>query len=330
MSLPKCFVTGGSGLLGSYLLRQLLAKGYAVRALYRKTKPALLSPEELDRVEWVEGDILDVVLLREQLQDIGHLYHCAGMVSFNPARRDTMRAINVDGTANLVNAALDAGIGKMVHVSSVSALGRKRDHATISEDVKWDEDANLSAYGKTKYEAELEVWRGISEGLKAVIVNPTIILGWGNWHQGSSAMFRNAFDEFPWYTDGSSGFVDARDVADIMISLMESNLEAERFILSAENKPYREVFAAMARGFHKKEAGRRASPWMGQLVWRIEKLKSMISGKDPLLTKETAETAQMHVYYNTEKIHKALPGIRFRPVDESIADFCAQYLVKKP
>jgi nucleoside-diphosphate-sugar epimerase len=322
------FVTGGAGLLGSYLLKALLARGKKVRALYRNQKPDILTPGETASVEWIQGDILDIIQLKEAMHQAGEVYHCAGIVSFHPARYESMRAINVDGTANVVNAALECGVRKMVHVSSVSALGRKRDHAIITEDVKWDDDANLSAYGKTKYLAELEVWRGISEGLEAVIVNPSIILGVGDWNRGSAAMFKNAWKEFPWYTDGSSGFVDAADVAEVMMRLMDSDVQAERFIVSGGNMGYRALFAAMARGFGKREATRKASPWMGQLVWRLERFKSLFSGQDPLLTRETAETAQMHVSYDCSKLLHALPGFSFHPLEESIAEYCRQYLVK--
>ena len=328
-STDTVFVTGGAGLLGSYLLKALLGRGKTVRALYRNQKPELLTAEESAGIEWINGDILDIVQLKDAMQQATEVYHCAGIVSFHPARYEAMRAINVDGTANVVNAALECGIRKMLHVSSVSALGRKRNHATITENVKWDDEANLSAYGKTKYLAELEVWRGISEGLEAVIVNPSIIFGVGDWNRGSAAMFKNAWNEFPWYTDGSSGFVDAADVAEVMIRLMDSDIQSERFIVSGGNMGYREVFAAMARGFGKREATRRASPWMGQIVWRLERFKSMFSGQDPLLTRETAETAQMHVSYDCSKLLNALPGFSFRALEETIAEYCRQYLVKK-
>jgi nucleoside-diphosphate-sugar epimerase len=250
------------------------------------------------------------------------------MVSFNPARVNEMMKINVEGTANVVNIALESGVQKLVHVSSVSALGRKRNHVTVNETVKWDEEANLSAYGNSKYQGEMEVWRGISEGLDAVIVNPTIILGFSDWHKGSSAMFKNAFREFPWYTDGTSGFVDAMDVAKIMIQLMESEISAERFILSAENRSYKDVFSNMALAFGKKPPHRKANPFLSGLVWRMEKIKNIFSSSDPLLTRETAETAQTHVAFDNSKILNSLPGFRFRSIDESIAQYCREYLVK--
>ena len=328
MGKEKILVTGGTGLLGSYLLRALLLENREVRALYRNQYPLLLSQEEINRINWVSGDVLDVSALEDTMSGISQVYHCAGMVSFNPARVNDMMKINVEGTANVVNIALESGVEKLVHVSSVSALGRKRNHVTVTEKVKWDEETNLSAYGNSKYQAEMEVWRGISEGLDAVIVNPTIILGYSDWHKGSSAMFKNAFREFPWYTDGTSGFVDAMDVADIMIQLMESETSAERFILSAENRSYKDIFSNMAIAFGKKPPHRKANPFLSGLVWRLEKIKNLFSSSDPLLTRETAETAQTHVAFDNSKILNSLPGFRFRSIDESIAQYCREYLVK--
>jgi nucleoside-diphosphate-sugar epimerase len=328
MDNEKILVTGGTGLLGSYLLRALIQQHKHVTALYRGHFPILLTPAEIEKVNWFKGDILDITSLQDVLAGSTHVYHCAGMVSFNPSKVEEMMKINAEGTANVVNICLETGIKKLVHVSSVSALGRKRNHATINEQVKWDEEANLSEYGNSKYQAEMEVWRGISEGLDAVIVNPTIILGVGDWHKGSAAMFKNAYHEFPWYTDGTSGFVDANDVANIMIRLMDSDISAERFIISGENRSYKEVFTQMALAFGKKPPHKKATPFLSGLVWRWEKIKSFFSSADPLLTRETAETAQMHVSYDNSKILNNLPDFTFRSLDQTIADYSREYLVK--
>lgn len=318
-------ITGSSGLLGAYLIRELLKRDESIVALYRSAIPAILTEEERSRVKWVKGDILDVVILEELMQECKHVYHCAGLVSFNPSRRQELFKINVEGTANVVNAALVTGVEKLVHVSSVAAIGRKRNNQTVHEGLKWDDNANPSYYGKTKYMGELEVWRGIAEGLNAVMVNPVIILGYGDWNQGSSATFRNAYNEFPWYTEGVSGFVDAEDVARAMALLMDSSITAERFILSAENLPYRTIFTEMALAFGKKPPHRKVSAWMAELVWRIERWKSFFTGKDPLLTKETAETARQVVHFDNSKILQALPGFTFKPVKETIRECCMLY-----
>lgn len=321
----KNFITGASGLLGSYLIRQLLSEGQEVVALYRNGK-GNLTKEEADKVEWVRGDIFDVCLLQDVMYDCRRVYHCAGLVSFSPGRANDLMKINVEGTSNVVNAALETGIEKLVHVSSVAALGRKRNNQVVTENMRWDDQSNPSVYGKTKYLAELEVWRAVAEGLNAVIVNPVIILGKGNWETGSSATFRNAYNEFPWYTEGVSGFVDACDVANAMVQLMESEIVAERFILSAENWTYRDLFTTMANGFGKRPPYRKVEAWMASLVWRIERVKGMLTGKEPLLTRETADTAQQKVHFDNTKILNALQGFRFRPLAETIHDACQYYL----
>ena len=322
------FVTGGTGLLGGYLLRELLKRGEKVKALYRNQYPYLLSSEETGSIEWVKGDIHDTELLLELCSQADEVYHCAGLVSFNPSRKQDLLRINVQGTANVVNACLAGSVKKLVHVSSVSALGRKRNNETVTEESKWSEENNLSGYGRSKYLAELEVWRGISEGLNSVIVNPTIILGVGNWDDSSAATFKNAYKEFPWYTEGISGFVDATDVAVSMIELMKSEISEERFIISAENLGFRDVFMMMARNFGKKPPSRKVSPAIASIVWRWEGLKSLFTGEDPLLTRETAETAQMKVYFDNSKLKKFLPGFSFRPLEESIAESCREYLLR--
>ncbi len=322
------FVTGGTGLLGGYLLRELVGRGEKITALYRQHHPVLLTKEEIGAIEWVKGDILDAVLIHQLCSEADEVYHCAGMVSFNPSRKDDLMKINVQGTANVVNACVAGGVRKLLHVSSVSALGRKRNNAIVNETAKWSEENNLSGYGKSKYYAELEVWRGISEGLNSVIVNPTIILGVGDWNDSSAAAFKNAHNEFPFYTDGISGFVDATDVARSMVELMKSNISEERFIISGENLSFREVFTLMAKGFGKKPPKWKVSPLLASIVWRWERLKSFFSKEDPLLTKETAQTAQMKVYFDNEKILKFLPGFSFRPLEQSITESCREYLLR--
>ena len=224
----------------------------------------------------------------------------------------------------MVNAAIDAGVKKMVHVSSVSALGRIREGETVTEEMIWTEENSNSAYGKSKYLGEMEVWRGIGEGLEAVIVNPSLILGAGNWNMGSSEIFKSAYKEFPWYTEGVSGFVDVRDVARAMILLMNSEIINERFIINGHNSSYKNVFTLMANCFGKEPPHKKVTPTIASLVWRWEALKSSISRKDPLLTKETVRTAQARVYFDNNKLKTNLPELKFYPLEETIRHTCDQ------
>jgi dihydroflavonol-4-reductase len=311
-------VTGAAGLLGSEVVKQLLDEGYHVTAIYHFTPLNLSHPNLAVK----QCDILDVASLEDIMKDITHVYHCAALVSFEPKEKYHLFKINIEGTENIVNACIFANVKKLIHVSSVSALGRIRNGETLTEDMQWTEETNNSIYAKSKYLGELEVWRGIGEGLQAAIVNPSIILGGNNWDDGSSALFKSAYNEFKWYTEGISGFVDVRDVAHAMLLLMNSEISGQRFILSAENLSYKKLFTMMANGFNKKPPPRKVTPLMAEIVWRLEALKGMITGKKRLLTKETARTAQATVYYDHSKILKALPQFHFTPIADTIELTC--------
>ena len=312
-------VTGGAGLLGKALITELLLAGKPVRAIYHKTQLADFNDENLQQVQC---DILDVVGLEEAMQGVQQVYHCAAIITFNPKRRQEMFKINIEGTANMVNAALDAGVQKMLYVSSVAALGRLREDKMVDETMNWTEETSNSSYGQSKYLAEMQVWRGIGEGLDAVMVNPVIILGPGDWNGGSSQIFKNVYNEFPWYADGITGFVDVRDVVKAMMQLMNSPVTAERFIISAENRSYDDVFNLIAKAFGKKPPHKKVTRGIAKMVWRLEAIKSYFTGKDPLVTRETAATAMAKVYFDNRKLTRFLPGFTYRKIEESIADTC--------
>ena len=313
-------VTGTASLLGKELITRLLNEGKTVRAIYNKTA---LVDFHSDNLQQFQCNILDVVGLEEAMTGVEQVYHCAAIVTFNPKRRDEMYKINIEGTANVVNAALDAGVKKMVYVSSVAALGRIREDKPINETMNWTEETSNSRYGQSKYLAEMQVWRGIGEGLDAVMVNPVIILGAGDWNGSSSQLFKSVYNEFPWYADGTTGFVDVRDVVKAMTQLMNSNISAERFIISAENRSYAEVFNLMAKAFGKKPPYKKVTPLLGKIVWRLEAIKSLFTGKDPLVTKETAKTALAKVNFDNSKLKKFLPGFNYIKIEDSIAETCA-------
>lgn len=319
-------VTGGAGLLGTELIKQLLLSGKAVRAIYHTTPLAnqavALKDTNLNNFQQFQCDILDVIGLEEAFKGITQVYHCAAIVTFNPKRKQQMFKVNIEGTANIVNAAVEEGVTKMIHVSSVAALGRIREDVLINETMNWSEETSNSAYGQSKYLSELEVWRGIGEGLNAVIVNPVVILGAGNWHEGSSKIFQTAYDEFPWYTEGTTGFVDAQDVARAMILLMESDISAERFIISAEDRSFFNVFTLIAKAFNKRPPFKKVTRGIAKIVWRLEAIKSFFNGKDPLITKETVKTAMAKVHFDNSKLKKFVPDFSYRSIEETITNTC--------
>ena len=319
-------VTGGTGLLGSYLVHDLISSGKKVRAIKRITSDTS-SIEKLFRdtplsIEWVDGDVLDIFSLQEAMKDVTHVYHCAAVVCFNPSAFDDMMKINVEGTANVVNAALDTGVKKLCYVSSIAAIGRAKNGEAITEDTEWEPSGNNSVYAISKYAAECEVWRAIAEGLDAVIVNPSVIIA----ARGiSGKMFEQVQKGLKFYTEGVNGFVDVRDVAKAMLRLMDSEIKNERFILNAENCSYRNVFAEIADNMGKPRGTMKANPFLAEIAWRVEALRSLLTGSKPLITKETARTANKKYFYSSEKIKKAT-AMEFIPVKQSVKYACEVFL----
>ena len=320
------FVTGGTGFVGAYIIKELVNKGYSVRAIRRSNKlPFYIPSSILEKVDWVDGDVLDVVTLGEKMKGSGAVIHSAGMVSFNPGDRNQLIKVNAEGTSNVVNAALENEVPRFLHVSSVAALGRTRAHSIVNETKQWsDSDLNTN-YGFSKYRAELEVWRGMAEGLNAVIVNPSTVLGYGDWHTSSTAIFKNAYNEFNWYSNGVNGFVDVEDLARVIVLLMESSIQGERFIVSSENWAFRKLFDTIADQFGRKHASREATAFLSGLAWRLEKLKSLLTGKPPLLTRETARIALSKTTFDNSKLLNALPGFQFTSLEESVKKACEKY-----
>ncbi len=322
----KVLVTGGTGFLGSYILKNLVEKNIQVRAIRRSSKMPFFIPETiLSKVEWVQGDVLDVVSLEEAMQGVDGVIHSAAFVSFYKKERKQMYQVNVDGTANVVNAAIEQKISRFLHVSSVAAIGRKTKSQLVSEDKKWEEDKSNTHYAISKHKAEMEVWRGFGEGMEGAIINPSTILGFGDWHSSSCAIFRNVYNEFPWYTTGINGFVSVEDVAEAAVRLLSSQITEKRFIVSSENISFQELFNLIANFFGKREPRRNATQTLASIAWRVEAFKSFFTGENPLLTRETARVSQNQTKFNNEAILGALPGFSFTPLEFAIKDACRNY-----
>lgn len=326
------FVTGGTGLVGAHLLFELTSKGKKVRALKRKTSNLQQvlktfsyysnnSNELFSLIEWVDGDILDYFNLENILTGVTEIYHCAAIVSFDPKERQKMIANNVEGTANLVNAAIENGVKKICHVSSIAALGRLENGQFVTEETNWVPTKRISGYSESKFFSETEIWRGIEEGLDAVIVNPSIIFGPANWETGSAKMFKTILDGMKFYTKGVTGFVDVRDVVKVMVLLMgERNFESaknQRYLLNAENLSYQNVFSQIAVALGKPRPKYFAPALLLKFVWRAAKLDSLITGKPAMLTRETVANSNTVYNFDGSKITKQF-NFEYRPISETI------------
>lgn len=321
------FVTGATGLIGSFLLQELQARGMAVRALHRGTAPTDTFPN----IEWIQGDILDSTLLASAISpEVTHVFHCAGLVSYAPQDEDALLQTNVEGTAAIVDACLARPGIRLGYVSSVAALGLPAEptgeqlattRQVVTEKATWDLGASHSAYATSKYLGELEVWRGAAEGLSAVIVNPSVVLGPGDWQRSSTRLLRYAYDEHRFYTKGLLNFVDARDVvahlARLVLDLPPLPV-TERYILNGGAYPLGDFLQEAATAFGRRPPTVAVPDWAAEIIWRLEHGRAILTGARPLITRDTARAGRQHIYYEASKVQLAT-SLGFRSLSETIA-----------
>jgi len=322
-------VTGGTGLLGSHLLYSLVNSGKTVRAIKRAASNltevkyvfsfySANSDELFSKIEWYDADILIPESLVEAFIGVNYVYHCAAMVSFNPKDKALLIKNNLQGTANVVDACLTFKIKKLVHVSSTAALGKASDNELVNEEMVWAPESKNTGYSISKFKSEMEVWRGMEEGLNAVIVNPSVIFGPGFWSKGSSSMFKRIKGGLRFYTTGGTGFVGVNDVVSSMISLMESDISGERFIINSENLSYLKVFSMIAKACGVRTPNIEATPFLGGLAWRLDHFKSWF-GFRRAITKEAISAGRNTSSFSNKKIIEKT-NIEFESIEKVIAE----------
>lgn len=315
-------VTGANGLVGSFLCKELVDNGYKVKALIRKDSNTALLKGVADKLEIHVGDLNDVGSLIDVIKDVECIVHTAAVISFWPKRNDEMYQANVEGTRNLVNVALEHPIKKFIHISSVAAIGRKASDVSIAETNTWEESALNTRYAATKHQAELEVCRAAEEGLNTVILNPSIILGPALKGTSTARLFEYVEQKNKFYTEGYMNYVDVRDVVDSIIFFISNDSgNGERFILNAGTIRYKDFFENIAQVLHVQAPRVSAKPWMKKIVWRLYAIRSFFTGKEPLITKETASVSAHKFEYQSDKIKK-ISNMVFRPIEETITWTC--------
>ncbi|WP_163400575.1 NAD-dependent epimerase/dehydratase family protein [Flavobacterium fluviatile] len=326
-------VTGGTGLVGSHLLLHLIENGENVRAIYRspdhiqKTKLVfeLYKKDDLfDRIDWLEADILDVPSLEMAFIDIEYVYHCAALISFDPKDEHTLRKTNIEGTANMVNFSLAKEVKKFCYVSSIAALGDLQPHDThITEETDWNPEKPHSDYAISKYGAEMEVWRGVQEGLDVIIVNPGVIIApvatKSIFEYGSNELYLKVAKGLSFYTLGNSGFITINDVVRTAFELMKSDIKNERFTLIAENIVFRDILNTIAEALKVKKPTIHATPLFMNLLWMADGIFSTLFFQKRNLTKATAKASYSKNLYSNEKIKTAL-GTVFSDVHQYIKE----------
>jgi|TARA_B110000902_G_scaffold191892_1_gene217352 nucleoside-diphosphate-sugar epimerase len=324
-------VTGGTGLVGSHLLFELTKSQQKIRALYRSQKTVDKVKQifayytdsvdaQFDRIEWIQSDLNDLPKLAEAFKGVTHVYHCAALISFDPNDYYKLRETNISGTANIVNLSVINGIQKLCYVSSVATMGY--DPVKITEETTWNPEDQQSVYAITKYEAEMEVWRGIQEGVPSVIVNPGVILGPGFFRSGSGGLFKRVYKGLRYVTEGVSGYVGVTDVIKGMVSLMNGDRKNERYIMVAENLSFLDFTTLISNAFKLAPPKKIARKWMLSFAWRLDWLKHKLRGKKRLLTKNLSKTLRTKSYYCSDKFLEAETAFKFSPISTVVSEVC--------
>jgi dihydroflavonol-4-reductase len=316
-------ITGANGLLGNFILKKFISEKSSVIGLKRTNSDISRLDNLSQEVEWRDADITNSLALMDALKNIDTVIHTAAVVSFDPRAKERIFQTNVIGTQNVVNTCLALGISRLIFISSVAALGRKKGMAEINEENKWvDSDLN-SDYAKSKYLAELEIYRGKEEGLSVSIVNPSVILSTANPNKSSAQIFKYVNDERLFFSDGHLNYVDARDVTDVVYKIYESKINGEKFIANAGSIDLKRLITKIAVRLEKKQPSIKIHPNLLMTAAWLEEMRCKLTGTEALISRQSVKMSEEKFIYNNEKSINRL-NIVYRPLDETL-DWCCEY-----
>ena len=323
-------VTGGTGLVGSHLLLELVRSGEKVRAIHRKNSDfqavrrvfSYYIPKDeidflFDQIEWKEADLNDIPALTEAFTEVKTVYHCAALISFDPSDEKSLRKINIEGTANIVNLCIVFNIDKLCYLSSIAAMDISLGEKFISENFTWHPEKYHSEYAISKHGAEIEVWRASQEGVPVIVLNPGVILGPGFWDSGSGQLFKKINEGLNYYFPKTTGFVGVQDVVKAAIKVMLSNIQNEQYIVVAENLSFKEVLDLVAESIQKPAPKKPLKSWMVFIGWMYQSVAGFLFGTERLITREDTKLLFQQSFYKNEKL-KSEFDFDYTPIREVI------------
>lgn len=332
-------VTGGTGMVGAHLLLHLLQKNIPIKAI-RRPNSNLQSVKKVftyyienadnlfQQIKWVEADLNDIPALETAFKGVEYVYHAAALISFDPGDYKRLYKINTKGTANIVNLCIEKGIKKLCYVSTIGTIGKSPEGAMATEENEWSEQ-EVNVYALTKYQAEMEVWRGSQEGLPVVILNPGVIIGPGFWDNGTGDLFTTANKGYKYYPPGGTGFISIHDVIHIMVTLMNSEISDERFITVAKNLTFKEILQLMAEALGRQKPKKELKPWQLEIGRWFDWLRNLFTGQGRRITRNAIQSLKHRELYSNEKIKIQL-NLNFEPLDDTIKFCCAKFREENP
>lgn len=316
-------ITGANGLLGSFILKKFQEENIQAVGLKRASSDLSLIQNSQKNAEWRNADVNDSTSLLESLKGMDTVIHSAAVVSFDPRAKNKIYNTNVEGTRNLVNACLSVGVGHLIFISSVAALGRKKGQIEINETNQWAESDLNSDYAKSKYLAELEVFRGQEEGLNISIVNPSVILAPSNSNKSSAQIFKYVIKERSFYVDGDINYVDVRDVAEIVFKLYHEKITGEKFIASAGQIGLKDLMDQIAHRLGKKSPSIKISPNLVHAAAWLEEMRCRLTGSEAVISRQSVKMPKEKFVYQNEKSVNQLK-MNYRPLAETL-DWCCNH-----
>ena len=319
----KILITGGSGLLGSYLIRWFLQRGYThISATYQGATDTI--PDDIRRgVNWSKLVLPDKEVALETIAGHDWVIHCAGLVSYATGDKYRLLEINKTGTEHIVNACMAHGVSHLVYIGSIASLGRETDHVILNEKSPWLDNEFSTGYGLSKYLGELEAWRGAAEGLNVSVVLPSVMLGAGDWQRSSLQIINRVVNKSGWFPGGQTGFVDVRDVAHFTGGLLENNQHSGRWLLSAKDIPYGQFYQKLADHLGLKKKFRLAPKWLARTILASSNLL-----KEGSLGQEMINQAYGTFSYDASH-SLTVQGFSYRDFEETLHDVAGAYLSGK-
>jgi len=325
-------VTGGTGLVGSHLLLELVKSGDKVRAIHRKDSDLqavkhvfsyYIPADEIDflfsKIEWKEANLNDIPALTGAFTGITTVYHCAALISFDTSDEKALRKINIEGTANIVNLCVAFKIEKLCYISSVAAMDLSLGEKFVTENFTWNQEKYHNGYAISKHGAEIEVWRGTQEGVPAIVLNPGIILGPGFWNTGSGQLFKKIDEGLNYHFPKITGFVGVQDVVKAAVTAMGTGIENEQYIVVAKNLSFKEVMRLVAESIEKPAPKKPLKPWMVFIGWIYQSITSSLFGTKKLINREDHKSLFKHSFYSSKKL-KSEFSFEYTPIKEVILE----------